>query len=80
MGFGTCFKYPLISYEIGMMKPDAEIFVHAIKIANCEPSRILFFDDNEVNVQNANDCGLTAIYVRGFNELTGRLNELGLMT
>lgn len=77
MALGRYFKHPLISYQIGMMKPDAEIFEYAVQKTGYQPSRILFFDDNEINVQSAQRCGLTALYVRGPEEATNELKKLG---
>jgi len=77
MALGRYFKHPLISYQIGMMKPDAEIFEYAIKTTGHPPSRILFLDDNDINVQSAQRCGLTALYVQGLEDAKTELKELG---
>ena len=48
----------VLSFEVGLAKPDVRIFQHAIKVAGCEPSEILFIDDIEANVAAAQTAGL----------------------
>ncbi|MEN6316762.1 MAG: HAD-IA family hydrolase [Clostridiaceae bacterium] len=67
------------SYKTGYMKPEKEAYIHAIRELNCEPGRILFFDDNRINVDAALESGMKAICVRGFDVLKLRLEEIGII-
>ena len=71
------FNFP--SHKTGFMKPDKEAFLHVIKELECEPDEILFFDDNQVNVDAAQSTGMKAFRVRGFCELEQALQELKLI-
>ena len=50
----------VLSYEVGALKPDTEIFHAAAKGIGCEPSEGFFTDDIEANVEAARRCGLDA--------------------
>lgn len=57
------FKKAYLSYELGMWKPDEVIYEHVLTDANCEASQMLFFDDNEANIESARKVGLQAIHI-----------------
>ncbi|MCX7771747.1 MAG: HAD family phosphatase, partial [Clostridia bacterium] len=67
-----------LSYRIGLLKPDREIFVHVIDELKVSPSRILFFDDNLMNVEAARQAGIEAFRVKGPKEIKSKLRELGV--
>lgn len=57
-----------VSYEMGMVKPDPEIFDAVSGDLGIPPVRILFFDDNRINVEAAIDAGFRAHLVDGVEE------------
>jgi putative hydrolase of the HAD superfamily len=59
------FTRTYLSYELGVVKPDLEIFAHVIDDLACEPAQILYFDDNQVNVDAARVAGIDATLARG---------------
>jgi len=67
------------SDELGVVKPDQEIFEHVIHDLEVLPERIAFFDDTPVNVQAGRDAGLNAYEVDGIDSLRNRLQRLGLL-
>lgn len=68
------FEFAISSHEVGMCKPDPEIFKVAIERANVtSPDAIVFFDDLEANVAAARAAGLRAYQVRGVEELRLKL-------
>ncbi|WP_297448579.1 HAD family phosphatase [uncultured Alistipes sp.] len=46
-----------LSYEMGMAKPDPEIFEAMIRRTGIDPSRSLFIDDSKSNVETARSLG-----------------------
>ena len=64
----TAFDRHYVSYEMGMVKPDAEIFDAVSEDLGIPPGRILFFDDNRVNVEAALDAGFNAHLVGGVEQ------------
>lgn len=69
----------LLSFRMGLMKPDWEIFVQAAEELGHKPQHILFFDDNPTNVSAALAVGIQAYFVKGFEDLKGYVSELGLL-
>jgi FMN phosphatase YigB (HAD superfamily) len=73
------FEQTFLSFELGMVKPDREIFEHVVGQIGVQPARILFLDDNLTNVLAARESGLRAERVQGVDEATQALRELGLV-
>jgi HAD superfamily hydrolase (TIGR01509 family) len=68
----------LLSYKTGLMKPDAEAFLHAASVIGRPPSEIIYFDDNTANVREAAKIGFSAHCVTG-GVLKAKLRELHLI-
>jgi 2-haloacid dehalogenase len=73
------FRGIVVSGELGMMKPDARIFLHLTQTHGLEPSDCLFIDDSPRNVAGARGAGLHAVQFTGPDALRGALQELGLL-
>ena len=69
MGLNTCFDHYFASHLMGVVKPDIEGFHHVVDTLNVEPSRIAFFDDNQMNVDAAHSIGMRAERVAGVAQL-----------
>lgn len=67
------------SDEIGAVKPDREIFDHVLRDLGVLPHRIAFFDDTSVNVEAAQNAGLTASCVDGLAALEKQLHSLEII-
>lgn len=48
------------SCELGVIKPDAEIYHACLTALDCEPARAVFFDDRPPNVEGARLIGMEA--------------------
>lgn len=79
MGLGGYFSASFLSHEIGLIKPDREVFEHVAEALGCEPGRILFLDDNRLNVEQAAAVGMVAHRVAGVEETATLLLSLGLL-
>ena len=77
MGLLEWFKFTFASHEIGTLKPDRDAFQFAIDSLQCSADRILFLDDNQINVDAANSIGMNAYRVNGVAEAEQRLSLLG---
>jgi putative hydrolase of the HAD superfamily len=51
--FYQCFEKVYFSYEIGMRKPDAEVFNYLLKKHDLSAKHTLFIDDNKENIDTA---------------------------
>ena len=56
--FYHCFEKVYYSYEMGMRKPQPEIFTAILKKHDLSPKRTLFVDDKKDNTDVAKELGL----------------------
>jgi putative hydrolase of the HAD superfamily len=59
-GFLDPFDHLTFSYELGIVKPLAEIYHHAVRGVGVAPEEALFLDDRPENVEGARKAGLLA--------------------
>lgn len=74
----TTFDELVFSGEVGMRKPDREIFQHAADQVGAELPRCVFIDDAPANVQAAQRYGMTAVLHKGDDEATREAVRSGL--
>lgn len=67
-GLDALFDHSFASHELGLVKPDVEIFEHIADVLEVAPERVFFLDDNEMNVAAAGTAGWSAVCVRGVDE------------
>ncbi len=72
------FDHRFLSHEIGLVKPDREVYDHVLAELGCPAANVLFFDDNQINVDGARAAGLRAERVRGLAEVRSALAHHGL--
>jgi HAD superfamily hydrolase (TIGR01509 family) len=65
-----------ISSEVGMAKPNPDIFTHVAGLLDVSPADCVFTDDNERNVQAARSVGMQAIVYTDFEGYRSQLQEL----
>jgi putative hydrolase of the HAD superfamily len=68
--------YNFASCKTGLLKPDIEAFAYVIDQIDCDPFRMIFFDDNQVNVDAANMMRIHGYKTSGFEELRVKPNYL----
>ena len=73
------FHHNFPSHQVGMLKPDAEYFSHVIAAVGVPAQRVLFVDDNPLNVEAAEELGLVARRVVGIDGLRDTLDAMGLL-
>jgi epoxide hydrolase-like predicted phosphatase len=74
------FEFAISSHQVGLCKPDPEIYKIALDRAQVSsPDAIVFFDDLAANVDAAKSMGLRAYQVRGVDELRASLYAEGLL-
>jgi putative hydrolase of the HAD superfamily len=79
MGLARYFETTFASHLVGMLKPDAEIFEHVIVQLGSPAERILFLDDNQLNIVAARAAGMVARRVAGLAEVRAALADLGVL-
>ena len=61
----SVFDELFLSYEIGMLKPEDEIYKYVIEKIGDDPKEMCFFDDKQENVESAIKSGMNAIQTTG---------------
>jgi putative hydrolase of the HAD superfamily len=69
----TSFDFHFLSHELGVLKPDRDVFDRVAAQLPAPPERVLFLDDNDLNVDGAIDAGFRAARVRGVAEARAAL-------
>lgn len=73
------FEVRFLSHELGLIKPDRELFDHVTAVLGVAPGRTVVLDDNAANVAQAIAAGFVGIQVRGVDEARGALIGLGVL-
>jgi FMN phosphatase YigB (HAD superfamily) len=73
------FDFRFLSFELGLLKPDGEVFDHVCRTIGAPADRLLFLDDNLLNVDAAVAAGLVAAHVRGIDEAREALLQAGVL-
>ena len=69
------FDFTFLSYEIGYMKPEKEIFEYAVSKAGILPRRIIFIDDIQEFACAANKSGINGICFKDVYSLRKELED-----
>ncbi len=67
--FDSSFKKLFLSYEMRLLKPDAEIFRQAIAASGHSVDEILFIDDSQSNVDGGKAVGLRSVLYKQGDDL-----------
>jgi putative hydrolase of the HAD superfamily len=74
------FDHRFLSFEIGAVKPDQELFQFVANAIGASPERTLFLDDNVLNIDGALSFGFQARRVKGVPEARQALTDLGVIS
>jgi putative hydrolase of the HAD superfamily len=75
-GWDDMFDVVVISGEVGLRKPEPEIFELTCKQLQVAPADCVFVDDLEINVAAAGELGMTGVLHRSYDDTAARLEEL----
>jgi putative hydrolase of the HAD superfamily len=67
--FSDIFDYIFYSHEIGMRKPDTEVFEYVLKFSQLDSKETLFADDLEINISAAKQAGINTFHVKTPNAI-----------
>ena len=66
-----------LSFQMGMVKPDDEIFRETVRRLDIQAEQVLFLEDNRVNVEAAARCGINAELALGTEQVRAVLTRYG---
>jgi len=74
--FVELFDAYVLSYEVGVLKPDPAIYQAAVATAGCLPEECFFTDDIAENINGAQACGLQAVQFEHRDQFIAALSPL----
>ncbi len=72
------FDTVVLSYEVGVCKPDPKIFKKLIEQSGASAKSIFFADDDSVNIAEANKLDISTYTYQGFAEFMAELKRQGV--
>ncbi|MGD0394965.1 MAG: HAD family phosphatase [Acidimicrobiales bacterium] len=73
------FEYRFLSFDLGLVKPDPDLFEEVAARLPVPRDRVLFLDDNAMNADAARTAGFLAGHVRGVDEAREVLVRMGVV-
>jgi len=74
----SVFDHWIASCDVGLRKPDPQIYLLALKQAGVRPQAALYIDDRPELVEAGRDAGLTAIRFESGRQLEEALRAIGI--
>ena len=63
-GLESLVEHAYFSHEIGLKKPNHDIFDYVVEHSHIKPEESIFIDDNEANIKAANALGFNTIFLK----------------
>jgi epoxide hydrolase-like predicted phosphatase len=79
LGVTGLFEVAISSHQVGLQKPDPQIYLIALDRLDSSPDRVMFFDDVLANVTAASALGIRAFQVEGVEGVRSRLIQEHLL-
>ncbi len=70
---------PTLSYQIGVMKPNPQIYLAAADNVNTPPEKCLYIDDLEDNVEGARAVGMSALRFEDISQIKNVFENFKLL-
>lgn len=78
IGIYQDFNPIILSYKVGMRKPDLEIYRYLLKKLQLRPKEVFFVDDVNENVEAATKLGIHTELFKDTSQLEANLKRLGV--
>jgi len=76
--FESLFNEIIISSDVGMLKPDKNIYLYALNKVNSKPEESLLIDDSKKNVDGATKLGINGFLYTDSDSFSEHLKKLGI--
>ncbi len=70
------FDEVIVSAEVGLIKPDPEIYLHAAEKLGVEPTECVYIDDLKPYVEGARAVGMHSFQYESFKQMKNQLEEI----
>jgi len=78
-GLFDYFDKAFVSTEMGLRKPNPEIYSKVLNDLNCKPEETIFIDDKSENVKTAKRLGINGIVYENIEQLKKELGSLNII-
>ena len=78
--YAGIFHEYIFSCEVGMVKPERNIYEHAVALMSISPDEAVFIDDKEENVAAARSFGMHGIRFENVSAFKSALKKLNLLS
>ncbi len=68
----------VFSCEVGMVKPESNIYKYTLKQLDVKAQETIFIDDREENIEGAEKLGIKGILFKGVDSLKRKLDSFGI--
>jgi HAD superfamily hydrolase (TIGR01509 family) len=75
-GWQDMFEAVVISGEVGMRKPERQIFEHTLALLRLDAGACVFVDDHLANIKAAGVLGIVGVWHREYHQTAGELEAL----
>jgi glucose-1-phosphatase len=79
LGVTGLFEVAISSHQVGLYKPDPQMYLTALDRLGASPGKVMFFDDVPANVTAASALGIRAFQVEGVEGVRSRLLQEHLL-
>lgn len=79
-GFLNDFDVIVLSYDVGIDKPNKEIFQQLIKKSGVQANEIVYSDDDDTKMLGAQELGINTFLYTDFDAFVQHLESLGVKT
>lgn len=69
------FDKSFVSADVGMKKPDSDIFEYVISTLKCQPEKLLFIDDKRENIEPARQLGIHCIHYESAEQFISAIEQ-----
>ncbi len=76
----THFDVFIVSAEVGLMKPDKEIYTLFADKLGVSLGELIFIDDSTKSLSSAADCGYTPVVFTSYEQLVDQLKNLAILS
>lgn len=66
----------VLSYKVGVAKPDVEIYKLSLQNLGVKPHEAIFVDDQQRYVEAAEGLGMKGVYFQNFEQMKAELEKL----
>ena len=70
------FDESFLSFQMGLLKPDPQFFIHILNELEASPGDCLFIDDSPENVESARSVGMTGLQFTSNDNLQSSLTAI----